>query len=75
MNRHSFWFRFIGITLAFSVLGVAIFLPLLAAQDTPRPLVFSLLGVYIALYIGVILFNELYIHRRKKVGKDSNKRK
>lgn len=75
LNRHSFLYRFIGITLAFSVLGLSILLPIASSKDLPKVVFYSVLGVYLGLYVLVIVLNEVYVYWRKKNGKNIHKGK
>ena len=74
LNRHSFWYRFIGITLAFSVLGLSILLPLAASKDFPKNIFYIILGVFLGLYVLTIVLNEIYVYQRKKKNEEGKHR-
>ena len=57
-------YRIVGITLAFVVAGVALFVPLIVGIQSNRILVWILLGVYVAAYLTTVIVNEIVIRKR-----------
>lgn len=66
LNKHSTLYRILAIIVAFALLGIAIFLPLLSAEDRNYILIFVMLGIYVAALIATIVITEIYWVRRKK---------
>ncbi len=67
-RHHKRSYRVIAISLAYLLFGAAIFAPLGAQKEPNLVLLFVLLGIYILLWVGTIIGNEIYI--KKKYGGD-----
>ena len=60
-------YRIIVITVAFALLGMALFLPLMmSGGDKNWVLIYTIFGVYIAAYVGTVVVNEIVIYKRTK---------
>lgn len=57
-------YRFIGITLAFVVIGTALFVPLFVGIKDNLILVWIIFGIYIAAYIATVIVNEIVTRKR-----------
>ena len=64
--KRGFLFRFVAITFAFLVIGVSIFAPLLSGANESPILVYIILGVYLAAYIGTLIAVAIHLHIKKK---------
>lgn len=67
-GHHRPIYRIVAISLAFLLFGAAIFVPMGAQKEPNLVLILVLLGIYLALWIGTIVTNEIII--RKKYGGD-----
>ena len=66
LNKHSSFYRILVIIVAFALLGIAIFLPLLSTDDKNYVLIFILLGVYALAMVAAVVITEIYWRTRKK---------
>lgn len=70
VKRNAFY-RIVVISICFLLVGISLFIPL-AGQIEENPVLFySILGVFLFLYVGCCVGNELYIRFRYK-GKDED---
>ena len=63
------FYRLLTLTVAFVVLGMAAFLPLLANKvedDSERIPVYIALGIYCGVFLLLLIGNEIYIAIRKR---------
>ena len=67
-RHHHRSYRIIAISCAFLFIGAALFAPLAASPDPNYVLLWVLLGIWLALWIGTIVVNEILI--KKKYGGD-----
>ena len=72
-RHHRRWYRIIAIFCAYLLIGAALFVPLAASPDPNYVLLWILLGVWSAAFIGTIVVNEIII--KKKYGGDFLKKK
>jgi len=57
-------YRIVGITLAYLVLGVALFVPILAST-TPNMIVFwVVMAIYLTAYVVTVVLNEVITRKR-----------
>ena len=57
-------YRIIGITLAYLVLGAALFVPILASSTPNMVLFWVIMSIYIAAYIATVVINEIVTRKR-----------
>lgn len=70
IKRNAFY-RIVVISICFLLVGISLFIPL-AGQIEENPVLFySVLGVFLFLYVACCVGNELYIHFHYK-GKDKD---
>ena len=74
VKRNAFY-RIVVITICFAILGAFIFIPLSPLSSDNPALFYSLLGVFIFLYVGLCVFNEIYIHLKFKKAEKEGKAK
>ena len=57
-------YRIVGITLAFLVLGVALFVPIMASAEPNMVLFWVLLSIYLTAYVATVVVNEIVTRKR-----------
>lgn len=65
-ERRGRAYRIIAITIAFVLLGLALFIPLMTMGNRNDAVIYTLLAVFIAAYVGVVVINEIVIYKRNK---------
>ena len=69
LHKRGFLYRFIALTLAFAIFGVAVFVPILAgSQGNNLPGIIALC-VYAGAYVITIVVNEIIVFRKKRKAK------
>ena len=69
LHKRGFLYRFIALTLAFAILGIAIFIPILAgSQGNNLPGIIAL-SVFAGLYVITLVVNEIIVFRKKRKAK------
>lgn len=74
VKRNAFY-RIVVITICFAILGAFIFIPLSPLSNDNPALFYSILGVFLFLYVGLCVFNEIYIHLKSKKAEKEGKEK
>ena len=59
-------YRIIAITIAFVLLGLALFIPLMMMGNRNDAVIYTLLAVFLVAYVGVVVINEIVIYKRNK---------
>lgn len=59
-------YRIIAIILAFLLIGVAVFVPILSGKDVNPIVLWVAVGIYAAAFIGTIVINEIIIYKNNK---------
>lgn len=69
LPRKSFFYRFIALTLAFAIFGVAIFVPILSGSKGDNLPGIIALSVYAGVYLVTLIINEIIVFRKKRKAK------
>ena len=65
-KRRGRAYRIIAITIAFVLLGLALFIPLMMMGNRNEAVIYTLLSVFLVAYVGVVVINEIVIYKRNK---------
>ena len=66
INRRGRAYRIIAILLAFLLIGIAVFVPILAGKDVNYVVLWVALSIYAVALVGTIVANEIIIYKRNK---------
>ena len=69
LPRKSFFYRFIALTLAFAIFGVAIFVPILAGSKGDNLPGIIALCIFAGVYVVTVVVNEIIVFRKKRKAK------
>ena len=60
--KRNMFYRIVVISICFLLLAIMLFIPLASYIDTNPVLFYSVLGVFLFVYVAFIVANELVIH-------------